>query len=442
MSKIQEINSIVKSYSHLKSLKNQETQDLVKQFNEVRDSLPHSGESKLNIYAVADLLGRNDSWRNDFSKAFSNELVGNKSTIKFNVLSEADKNNLKAYDVTVTGTQGLQAGGTIGTDIVPTLEALVSSTGILSRILIKDVGVPTINQQMYDFGDDSLENASNLSEIQAGTDVDTITRKGDLLTPQFKLQRSTTISDLAFRSFDATEYGIFMARIIRAVQKLVVQSILYGGSTAANGTSKNGIRGIKNNFGSNGTGDATGTIGAITFNTKALADAYLQTNGVSPSTDAYDLCVKMKRGALPRFLSQEEEDKYVFVMNRNTWGQVSTVQDLNGRYKAQNAVDIAGNVTKREIDGTQVEISPFVDKDEVFLVPLAYYQMITAGGFMSVNDGGILKIKEGEIVYVSKIYADGSMRYGQKYRSNTAVTIGTTPFDNHDQNLYRVFKIA
>jgi HK97 family phage major capsid protein len=223
------------------------------------------------------------------------------------------------------------------------------------------------------------------------------------------------------------------------VQYKLVDNILNAGSAAANGTARNGLfRGVNNNYGVNGTGDASNFIGAITYTTKALADTALG----STSADAYDLCVKVKRQLLPGNLTDVEEGEYVFIMNRTTWGKVSTVVDGNGRFKAGSAIDPAtGNMVK-QIDGNEVLIFPNVANDFVFLLPLKLVEVITYGGIMNLNDGGLVSLKEGLTTYVSRIWADGSIRYGQKYLSGTAATIGTTAVDNQAQNAFRYFRIV
>jgi hypothetical protein len=61
---------------------------------------------------------------------------------------------------------------------------------------------------------------------------------------------------------------------------------------------------------------------------------------------------------------------------------------------------------------------------------------------MNLNDGGIVQLREGLTTYVSRFWGDGSLRYGHKYLTTTAATIGTTAVDNQAQNAFRYFKIS
>ena len=69
------------------------------------------------------------------------------------------------------------------------------------------------------------------------------------------------------------------------------------------------------------------------------------------------------------------------------------------------------------------------------------YHLALQSGIKSLTDSGVLELKEGNILYVTRTYCDGSMLYGHKYQSTTAATIGTTAVDNQAQNAFRYFKI-
>lgn len=445
------MSKLIKNYNLLKQAEKGNFKELETYMKDVEKKLEvDSGAVQdVNLFEIVDVLGSNEGWLKSFSEGFSFANNGKRDANFFRKLTGEEKERSEAalqnYDVTLTATGGSNnpvSGVSVQTTIIPTIEGLVSDTGILSKIQLQEVGTVGY-KKLYDFDDDSLETGSVLGEVAAGTDVDTKLRVGDTLIPDKKLQRSTTISNLALASFDPVEYGIFMARITRSVAKLAAQQILYGGNSVANGTAKGSTwRGIKNNYGVNGTGDAAGWIGAISYASKSATDTAITAAGGAASVDAYDLCYKVKKLLLPKYLVPEEEDKYYYVMNRNTWGKVSTVIDLNGRYKALSAIDPATGRSIKMIDGNEVLISPFVADNEVFLAPLSYYVAITKGGIININDGGITKIREGETVYVSRLYSDGSLRYGFKNTSTTAVTIGTTTPNNQDQNMWRTFFIV
>jgi HK97 family phage major capsid protein len=295
---------------------------------------------------------------------------------------------------------------------------------------------------MYSF-DQELD-AAILGEVAVGTDVDEVLRTGDKLSAEYKVQASTKLSELAISRMSAADFGKYMARLARRVQFALVSAILQNGSTAANGTAKNSIRGILNNFGTNGIGDATGHIGAIAYASKAAADTAITAAGGVASTDAYDLCLKVKAFLLPDNIQDAEEEDYVFVMSRSTCGAVSTVLDANGRAKARTSVDPATGKVTKSIDNTRVILVPAaaVPAGRVYLVPLKFYKLMLYGPIMNLNDGGVVQLREGLYSFVSRTWADGSMEYGHKYRPTTDITAGTTVPDNANQNAFRVFNIV
>jgi HK97 family phage major capsid protein len=434
------------NYAKLREQDNEELQSFQNQIAKIDKKIANAEvgqEKNLNVFHVVDALAvaGGESFINDFTQSFNKEMDIQKGHyIKFNLLSDE---MIKAqYDVTVTG--GTLAP-TIGTDIADTVEAFIRNVDpFLSLVTFKKAQNPQNSWQLWDF--DVEVDASVLSEAVTGTDADDVPRAGDLLLAKNKVQASTKISELAFTTMDGTEAGIFIARITKRVLFTLTNNILNGGNAASNGTARSGlIRGLVNNYGVNGTGDSTSTIGAIQFVTKALADAAITAAGGVASVDSYDLCVKVKRLLLPVNVSDVEEDAYKFVMNRNTWGAISTVVDLNGRYKAHTAFDPITGKSIKMIDGTEVIIVPsagLIPNGFVHLLPPKLVNVYTYGDIVNLNDGGIVQMREGLITFVSRIWADASMRYGQKFRRTTAVTIGTTPPDNMDQNAFRYFRIT
>jgi HK97 family phage major capsid protein len=434
------------NYSKLREKDAEEIQNFANQISQI-DKEIISGETgkekSLNVFQIIDALAvrGGESYMTDFNYSFNKEMGIKKGNyVKFNLLSDE---MIKAqYDVTVTG--GTLAP-TIGTDIADTVEAFVRNVNpFLSLVTFKKATQPKNSWQLWDF--DVEQDAAALNEVATGTDVDDIPRAGDLLLARNKIQASEKISELAFSTMDGTEAGIFVARITRRVLFTLTNNILNGGSGAANGTARGGlIRGLLNNYGVNGTGDGTSTIGSIQYGTKALADAAIVAAGGVTSTDAYDLAVKVKRMLLPVNLSEAEENDFKFIMNRNTWGAISTVVDLNGRYKAHTSIDPTTGRAVKMIDDTEVIIVPstgLIPNGFVHLIAPKLINIYTYGNIVNMNDGGIVQMREGLVTFVSRIWADASMRYGQKFRRTTAVTIGSTTPDNIDQNAYRYFRIT
>lgn len=378
-------------------------------------------EGKAN-FSLADILTScmvNPIWNAKFTENLNRELGYNpRKGVNF--------------DITTT-----TIAGQISTEVMGTIEALIKDTSILSGVTIHDLQ-PNEFKQLWEY--DIEKDAENLAEQAAGTEADEVMRTDDKLIAKTKVQASTTITELALYTFDAVELSILVARLIRRVQRKLINNILYSGNGVSNGTARSAgtIRGIVNNYGVNGTGDAANYIGAISYATKSAADTALG----SASADEYDLAVKVKRILLPNALDDVEERDYSYIMNRQTWGKISTVEDANGRYKAQSAIDPSTGKATKQIDGTSVELNTEVTDDFVFLVPLKLYHLALTGGIRALTDDGTVELKEGNITFVTRTYADGSMLYGQKYASGTAATIGTTAVDNQQMNAFRYFKIV
>lgn len=387
-----------------------------------------------NVLSAVDFACLNDTYMSEFTRGF-NHAWGRGANVQFKALDEDQI--MKQYDVTQSTIQV-----TIATTVYPTIERLIRSNEILSMVQIKTVK-PIESVQLYDF--DQEQDAAILSEVAAGTDVDEVLRTGDLLTANNKIQASMRISEFAIATFEAYEMGIFVARLARRVETRLITAILQNGAGAANGTARgNNIRGILNNYGVNGTGDAANAIGAISFATRAATDTAITTAGGVASTDVYDLCLKVKALLLPSNITDAEEDDWVFIMNRNSWGAVRTVLDSTGRAKARSQMDPSTGKVQRTIDGSKVIIAPLVSvpNNRVYLVNLKLYKLILGSELMNLNDAGIVQMREGIISFVSRIWASGSMEYGQRFRPTTAITIGTTAPDNADQNAFRVFNLV
>jgi hypothetical protein len=400
-------------------------------FSEVKQAITESLNDKTksaNILYAIDAAATNPAFMQEFQEGFSKSFG---KEVKFSALTE-DQMKVQ-YDVV----QG-SITPTIATTILPTMEALVRSSEILSRInIIKRNGSSFF--QMFDF--DAEQNAAILTEVAAGSDRDEVLRTGDRLIPNQKVQASMKVSNWAINSLDALTLGIYMARLTRSVIQALCVAVLANGSAAANGTAKgDNIRGILNNYGINGTGDTTGTIGAISYATKTATDAAIVAAGGVASTDAYDLAYKAKAFLLPSNVSDVEEEKYVYIGSRNTWAQIKTIKDAGGRYLAYSAINpLTGKVEKR-LDDSEFILVPAnqVPTGRLYIVPLELYTLVLDGDIINLNDGGLVQLKENLVQFVSRVHAAGSMMYGQKFRPATAVTVGTTVPDNAEQNAFRV----
>ena len=405
-------------------------------FSEVKTVLEQlqTNNAKPNdlLYAV-DAACTNEAFLAEFQEAFSKDW-GKK--INFSVLSEDIMK--KQFDI-----QQGNITPTIATSVLPTMEALVRSHELLARINIVKMAGSNEFKQMWDL--DAEQNAAILTEVAPGTDVDEVLRTGDVLIPNQKVQASMKISEFTLKTLSASDLGIFFSRLTKRVQNQLCSAILSHGAGVPNGTARgSNIRGILNNYGVNGTGDTTSTIGAISYSTKALTDAAIVAAGGANSTDAYDLVVKAKAFLLPTNIQDVEEEEYIFVGNRNSWAVISTTPDLNGRYKARNAFDTAAAKAKKTIDETEFLVVPSSQcpTSRVYLFPPKFYTLVMQGDLISLSDEGKVQVKEGLIQLVSRAWVSGSMSYGQKFRPTTAVTIGTTAPDNNEQNAFRVFNLV
>lgn len=418
-------------------------------FSEIKQVIKESainGKANDALFAI-DAACINDQFRKEFTQAFKTEWDPNLKKLDFTLLpTELVEKNFAAFeerskeaDFDVTNTSVLPV---IATTVLPTIERLIQSTEILRLVSSVNVGSANEYIQMYSY--DQQLDAAILAEVAMGTDQDEVIRSGDRLTAEHKVQASTKLSELAISRMSAADYGVHMARLARRVQNTLCVAILRNGESVAANTAKNSIRGILNNFGTTGTGDATGHIGAIAYANKAAADTAIVAAGGVASTDAYDLCLKVKAFLLPSIIQDVDESDYVFIMSRNTWGAVSTVLDSTGRAKARTQVDAAtGKVTKL-IDNTRVMTVPAnqVPTGRVYLVPPKFYKLAIYGALMNLNDGGVVQLREGLYSFVSRTWADGSMEYAHKYRPTTAITAGSTVPDNAEQNAFRVFNIT
>jgi hypothetical protein len=400
-------------------------------FSEVKQAITESFQDKAksgNILYAIDAAATNPTFMEEFQQGFSRDWG---KEVKFSVLNE---DQMKVQFDVVQGS----ITPTIATTILPSMEALVRSSEILKRI-----NIVTRNNnsfiQMFDF--DAEQNAAVLTEVAAGSDRDEVLRTGDRLIPNQKVQASMKMSNWSIKSLDGLTLGKYMSRLTRSVVQALCVAVLANGSAAANGTPRgDNIRGILNNYGINGVGDASNLIGAIAYSTKAATDAAIVAAGGVASSDAYDLAVKSKAFLLPSNLSDIEEEKYVFIGSRNTWAQLRTVKDGNGRYLASSAINPLTGKTERRIDDAEFLMVPAnqVPTGRLYIVPLELYTLVLDGDIINLNDGGLVQLKENLVQFVSRVHAAGSMEYGQKFTAATSVTVGSTVPNNAEQNAFRV----
>ena len=407
------------------------------QFNEVDIEKVQEGNfaSVANKIQKTLLSGENIKFADLQQLAFENRDV--QERYKFE-LKNTFKNNLKVQFTLDQAEVSKQV------DTLPEVatEALLRDNTLLANMDIRNIDNNGSFVKMTELNEEL--DAEVLAADAAGTSATDTLRVGDILLPQAnanasKVQASFVMDDIAMFFNNNVSILDYQRRLVNRVENKVIDRVLFAGQGVSNGTARaqGQIRGIVNNYGVNGTGDATNYIGAIEFANKAAVDA---ASGLT-SDNPYDTVYQAKSILLPKNVSELEESMYVFVMNRVTWGKIKTAKDLNGRYLAHSAIDPVTGKAVRLIDGTPVVLHTSVPDNKVFMIPPKFYTLAMVGGIRSINDEGLVQIKEGKINFVARTYIDGSMNYGFKYKAGTSATIGTTPLDNQQQNVFRYFGI-
>ena len=400
---------------------------LTKFSNHIKDNVLKNAENgqnaDLNLSSVINALSINPDFKASFQHRI-NQRAGRKidSTLSFALDSaEADKQTDRIIE--------------------PIVDAMIRTNEILDLADMRTIQPNNARQLLEKH---FQRDGQNLTEVQAGTDGFRITRESDELIAKTKVQASTEITELALTQFNAFDLADFIADLTGEVSTRMKLNMLYAGQGVANGTARTtGLwRGIDNNYGVNGIGDASNFIGAVKYGTKTLADAAIVAKGGVASDDAYDLCVKVARILTPRNVdTSNQAPEFVFIMSNATWGIVSTAEDTNGRFKGQTAIDPTTGKPIKLIDGNRVIIDDDIEAKFVFFVPRGLYRIYTTGGIQSLTDNGLVQLREGKIVYVARTFAVGSLLYGHKYLPDTDATIGTTAIDNQDRNAWRYFRI-
>ncbi len=296
----------------------------------------------------------------------------------------------KNYDVAT--------GDYLETTVLPLLEGLTRTSPLLSRVsFITDVNY----KKLIEF--DGEKDAELLAKGAAGTEADDVTRVSVTLdTSGKKIQASTTINEQDLQNLDGGEWAKFVWRLQNRVTFMLEKQVLYGSGAATQFT-----RGLKNTAGST----YADKIGALT----------VTVTGGSDETAKLQLMNK----DLSKYTSAEEEAMYVYAVDRVLIEKLRENKDLNGLYRFPYGTPIV-------IAGHQIINSPAVTTGDAFLSPFAFYTIITRGNGVSLlNDGGVVELKEGNIIYVARIYADGAPRKAFKQ-----TVLGSTD-NNQSQNYHR-----
>ena len=362
------------------------------------------------FFAAIDTLANNPIWLDRFTKSFNLEM-GTKA--KFQVFTAEEKEEMKKV-FTVTG--GASGGGLtpindlFETTILPIADGLFFDTNtVLSQVTTIDAGKDSGNQSyaLNEFADE--KDAEDLAELAAGTEVDDAPRDGDTITPKNKVQASTSFSEYALMTMTPDLYGKYMARLMKRLQNRLVYNIFKGSNAS------NQFKGIINTAGSTEDDQE----GALTF-----TDA--------SSTDNIDLMLRMQ-GDLPDAVTDQEESKFQYFCKRNTWYKRALItQDLQQNYKLKGVID--DTIGNRNIGGSKINlINGGLNDGEVVFCDLSNYYMARKGPIQFKSDEGIVKLKEGQVTLVCRVYADGGMVFAHKNK----VGSGAGANDNKQRNLFR-----
>jgi HK97 family phage major capsid protein len=397
--------SKIVSYQALKRARKADLTELVSEFSSLyKQREIKSGKTLFNFIDVA---GNNPQWLREFSTAFSLSAYGYvrpEVVSRFRSYNESEKetmkNDLKSYSNSLSDTSlktfDIGVDDVLETTTFPLLEGLMRETGVLSRVQIQ---TETDYKRMVEM--DEEKDAEILSKTATGTKIDDVIRKGDILIADKKIQASTSIQERDLMALDATEMGIFIARLMRRLEYRMVDQIMVGTDSAQ-------FRGIINTAGT----DSTNLIGSLPVTLSAL--------GLTGDVEALEYLDQQ----LPKNLGDAQDGLYVYLMNRRTRLRVSRARDAQDR-RIFNYND------NLKINNKEIITVPNLADNRVLLVPLSMYQVIVAGGLNLVDDGGSVQFLEGYINYRATVYADGTPRGAFKRK------IGATTDNNQEYNMWR-----
>lgn len=404
---LQQFNKL-ETFSKLSAIKRSGVDDVSKALNQSKEKLTGS-----EIFSAIDTAGgKSEKWLNQVAESFSIERFGEirqDVVEKFRAYTgeekEAMKANLEKF--------AFDATNVIDTTVFPALEGLVRQSPVLSmcRIITE-----TEFKQLLDW--DVEKDAENLAKAATGSRADDALRKSVLLNNKDKkVQASTSIHERDLMNLDATEIGIFLARIQRRIEYKLVNNVLY-----SDGTSNNFTRGIINSVG--GVADANNHLGSLEVTlTGGVADDHVD-------------ALEYVDGQLSKFITDQEELAYAILMNRSSISKVRRTKEAVSGLRYFQPSDTL------EINGKRVVNVPNMNADQFLFFHKGQYWIIVADNMSLINDQGILQFLEGYITYKATTYADGAPRMAFKYTEGKTLTdagggVPTEAFDNADQNYWR-----
>jgi len=358
------------------------------------------------LFDLIDSAAVNPFWRAEFNKAFNKEMG---ATAQFEAFDGAEQDALKDFTIT-GGVAGTSIAGLFETNILPIIDGLLfDNSPILSRVSTIPVGENdgSLALKLNEFTQE-LE-AEDLDEDDAGTEADDRTRDGDILTPDKKIQASTSFTEYALMTMQPTLLAQFMARLVKRVQNRLVRNIFIGNNTG------NQFKGIINSFGT-------------TEDNQEGSMLYTSTG----QADNIDRVLELA-GDLPNAVTEGEESRFAYFMTRNTWYQrIRLITDANRNYKVNNVLTEVGG--DRKLNGLPVFFVGYgLEANRVCLADLSYYYMAKRGSLMFKTDDGKANIKTGNVTAVARMYADGGVTMAHK----NATASGAGANDNQSRNMFR-----
>lgn len=363
------------------------------------------------LFDLVDTAALNPIWNSRFTRAFNKEMGSN---VTFSAFTDEERAALREFTIT-GGVTGTSITGLFETNILPIIDGLLfDNSPVLSRVSMIDAGENSgsLAFKLNEFAAEIA--AENLDEDDGGTEADDAPRAGDTITPDKKIQASTSFTEYALMTMQPELLAKFVARLVKRVQNRLVLNI-FSGSNASNQ-----FKGIVNTAGST-EDDQEGSL------------LYTPTGG----SDNIDKVLELA-GDLPDAVTENEESGFAYFMTRSTWYQkIRLVTDANKNYKVANVLSEVGG--QRTINGLPVIFVGFgVAANRVILADLSYYYMVKRGSLMFKTDDGIPNIKTGNVTAVARMYADGGMVMAHK---NT-VGGGAGANNNQARNMFRHMDVA
>ena len=353
---------------------------------------------KVNV-AIDYAASQSETWREDFNRAFNQEM-GIKEDFEYlkllsdeakNVQAENfDKAQMEYFDVTAeetgSGKTALRSSNLISTNILTAGDAYFRKYSQLFKYLRVITGVDTY--RIPEFGIERTD-AAKVAESAEGTGADDVARQGDVLIPGEsgqKFKSWTRITELALLKMNPVDWGTMQARILRGLEKTLAVQVATGDNAGGN----------FNDFINSNTG-------ATAFG--ALTVTFATTGAEKPANHLMAMSKMLKD--LPADIDEDEEANYVFLTNRFTRYTLKEVMDLNNNLYTNEKT----NKLTSLIDNLPILQWPGLTNNQVLLVDLRKYYMLLAKPITIEIEK---EVNKETFIVKAVAYADGGMAFGYK----------------------------